>query len=137
MSTPSSCKISLALDWTPNTNHVGIYVAESLGYYEAAGLTVKLLPYAETAPETLVSKGIPILTVEDHSIRGGFGSCVLEACNEHGLDARQIHRLAMPDSWVYQAERSEQLAEVGLDASSIASKVRALISAPMREFTNA
>ena len=86
---------------------------------------------------TLVSKGIPILTVEDHSIRGGFGSCVLEACNEHGLDARQIHRLAMPDSWVYQAERSEQLAEVGLDASSIASKVRALISAPMREFTNA
>ncbi len=85
----------------------------------------------------LVSKGIPILTVEDHSIRGGFGSCVLEACNEHGLDARQIHRLAMPDSWVYQAERSEQLAEVGLDASSIASKVRALISAPMREFTNA
>ena len=85
----------------------------------------------------LVSKGIPILTVEDHSIRGGFGSCVLEACNEHGLDARQIHRLAMPDSWVYQAERSEQLAEVGLDASSIASKVRALISAPMRELTNA
>ena len=87
--------------------------------------------------KTLVSKGIPILTVEDHSIRGGFGSCVLEACNEHGLDARQIHRLAMPDSWVYQAERSEQLAEVGLDASSIASKVRALISAPMREFTKA
>ena len=87
--------------------------------------------------KTLVSKGIPILTVEDHSIRGGFGSCVLEACNEHGLDSRQIHRLAMPDSWVYQAERSEQLAEVGLDASSIASKVRALISAPMREFTNA
>ena len=85
----------------------------------------------------LVSKGIPILTVEDHSIRGGFGSCVLEACNEHGLDSRQIHRLAMPDSWVYQAERSEQLAEVGLDASSIASKVRALISAPMRELTNA
>ena len=85
----------------------------------------------------LVSKGIPILTVEDHSIRGGFGSCVLEACNEHGLDSRQIHRLAMPDSWVYQAERSEQLAEVGLDASSIASKVRALIRAPMRECTNA
>ncbi len=87
--------------------------------------------------KTLVSKGIPILTVEDHSIRGGFGSCVLEACNEPGLDARVIHRLAMPDSWVYQAERSEQLAEVGLDASSIARKVRALISAPTREFTNA
>ena len=56
--TPTPTEVTVALDWTPNTNHVGIYVAEALGYYEAAGLTVKLLPYAETAPETLVSKGI-------------------------------------------------------------------------------
>ena len=56
--TPAPAEVTVALDWTPNTNHVGIYVAEALGYYKAAGLTVKLLPYAETAPETLVSKGI-------------------------------------------------------------------------------
>ena len=54
---PARDRVSVALDWTPNTNHTGIYVAEKLGYYDAAGIDVKLLPYASTAPETLVSHG--------------------------------------------------------------------------------
>jgi ABC-type nitrate/sulfonate/bicarbonate transport system substrate-binding protein len=49
--------VTIALDWTPNTNHTGIYVARELGYYRAAGIDVKILPYANTAPETLVSHG--------------------------------------------------------------------------------
>ena len=49
--------VSIALDWTPNTNHTGIYVAQKLGYYRAAGIDLKILPYASTAPETLVSHG--------------------------------------------------------------------------------
>jgi ABC-type nitrate/sulfonate/bicarbonate transport system substrate-binding protein len=52
---PVRDRVSVALDWTPNTNHTGIYVAEKLGYYAAAGIDVKILPYASTAPETLVS----------------------------------------------------------------------------------
>jgi ABC-type nitrate/sulfonate/bicarbonate transport system substrate-binding protein len=50
-------KVSIALDWTPNTNHTGVYVAQKLGYYKAAGLDVQVLPYASTAPETLVNAG--------------------------------------------------------------------------------
>ena len=49
--------VSIALDWTPNTNHIGVFVAEQLGYYKDEGLNVKVLPYANTAPETLVSRG--------------------------------------------------------------------------------
>ncbi len=49
--------VSIALDWTPNTNHIGIFVAQQLGYYKGEGLSVKILPYANTAPETLVSRG--------------------------------------------------------------------------------
>jgi 1-deoxy-D-xylulose-5-phosphate synthase len=73
---------------------------------------------------SLVSRGIPIVTVEDHSIRGGFGACVLEACNERKIETRGITRMAMPDQWVYQGERKEQLAEVGLDPASIAATAR-------------
>ncbi len=54
---PARDSVSVALDWTPNTNHTGIYVAQKLGYYKAAGIDVKILPYASTAPETLVSHG--------------------------------------------------------------------------------
>jgi 1-deoxy-D-xylulose-5-phosphate synthase len=72
----------------------------------------------------LVERGIPILTVEDHSIRGGFGALVLEACNDAGISTSGVHRLAMPEKWVYQASRKLQLAETGLDAAGIARRVR-------------
>lgn len=49
--------VTVALDWTPNTNHMGAYVAQQLGYYKEAGLNVKFLPYANTPPETLVANG--------------------------------------------------------------------------------
>ncbi|MBO5520942.1 MAG: ABC transporter substrate-binding protein [Eubacterium sp.] len=49
--------VTILLDWTPNTNHTGIYVAKELGYYEQAGLDVNIeVPYAETATQ-LVATG--------------------------------------------------------------------------------
>ncbi|MCZ6493779.1 MAG: hypothetical protein O6933_06840, partial [Planctomycetota bacterium] len=76
---------------------------------------------------SLIERGVPIITVEDHGIEGGFGSCVLDACNEHGLDTRQITRLAIPDRWIYHGARGDQLEEAGLDAASIARNVRELL----------
>jgi len=75
--------------------------------------------------ERLVAAGTPILTVEDHSIEGGFGQRVVTEANRRGLDTRLIHILAIPDRWVYQDSRGKQLAEVGLDAAGIARAMRA------------
>ena len=50
-------KIRFALDWTPNTNHTGLYVAQQEGYFRDAGLDVEILPYNDTSPDTLVSSG--------------------------------------------------------------------------------
>ena len=36
-------KIVFCLDWTPNTNHTGVYAALALGYYEEAGLDVEIV----------------------------------------------------------------------------------------------
>ena len=49
--------VSLALDWVPNTNHTGFFVAEEMGWYEEAGVRLELLPYAQADPETLVGTG--------------------------------------------------------------------------------
>ena len=50
--------VRLALDWTPNTNHTGIYVAQQKGWYRDAGIDLTLLPYASSiAPEQLVATG--------------------------------------------------------------------------------
>jgi ABC-type nitrate/sulfonate/bicarbonate transport system substrate-binding protein len=47
--------VRLALDWTPNTNHTGFFVAQHEGWYAANGITLKVLPYTDTAPETLLA----------------------------------------------------------------------------------
>src|SRR2546425_5206035 len=38
--------MNLALDWTPNTNHTGIYVALAQNWYRAEGIDLHLLPYS-------------------------------------------------------------------------------------------
>jgi 1-deoxy-D-xylulose-5-phosphate synthase len=75
----------------------------------------------------LVESGIPILTVEDHHVTGGFGSCVLEACNEMGLPTQGVHRLGLPDRWIYHGSRREQQEEAGIDAAAIVRQGRAIL----------
>jgi ABC-type nitrate/sulfonate/bicarbonate transport system substrate-binding protein len=47
--------VRLALDWTPNTNHTGFFVARHEGWYKSSGIELKVLPYTDTAPETLLA----------------------------------------------------------------------------------
>jgi ABC-type nitrate/sulfonate/bicarbonate transport system substrate-binding protein len=49
--------VSLQLDWTPNTNHTGFYVAKEKGFYEEAGINLNILPYSEAAADTIVGAG--------------------------------------------------------------------------------
>ncbi len=36
-------RIRLALDWTPNINHIGFFVAKDLGFYQQQGITLEIL----------------------------------------------------------------------------------------------
>jgi 1-deoxy-D-xylulose-5-phosphate synthase len=72
----------------------------------------------------LLEKGVPIITIEDHSVVGGFGSAVLEAAQEMALDASNVIRLGLPDRWIYQDSRSKQLAEAGLDRAGILAAIK-------------
>ncbi|MBQ7935806.1 MAG: ABC transporter substrate-binding protein [Clostridia bacterium] len=50
-------KITFVLDWTPNTNHTGLYVALANGYFEEAGLEVEVVQPPEDGAEVLVASG--------------------------------------------------------------------------------
>ena len=67
-----------------------------------------------------------VLTLEDHSAAGGFGSAVLETAEARGLDARKIHRVGIGERRVEHDTRAAQLAAAGLDADGIAARVKAL-----------
>ena len=36
-------KIDFILDWSPNTNHTGLYVAQEKGYFKEAGVDLSLI----------------------------------------------------------------------------------------------
>ena len=49
--------ITLVLDWTPNTNHTGIYVALEKGWFEEAGLNVQVVQPPEGGSALLAASG--------------------------------------------------------------------------------
>ena len=49
--------ITVVLDWTPNTNHTGIFVAQEKGYFRDAGLNVEVVQPPEDGAVTLVASG--------------------------------------------------------------------------------
>jgi 1-deoxy-D-xylulose-5-phosphate synthase len=80
--------------------------------------------------EELVAAGQTILTIEDHSREGGFGSAVLETCNDHSVPTDNIYRMGMPEQWIGQDTRDGQLATAGLNAAGIARVVRQILDEP-------
>lgn len=75
-------KVSIVLDWTPNTNHTGLYVAQKMGYYEEAGLEVEILPAPEGGSSALVAAGGADFGIDAQDT---LGSCLRRrgcpACN--------------------------------------------------------
>ena len=54
----SDTDITFMLDWTPNTNHIGLYVAQQLGYYKDENVNLKILPTAQAGAEASIESGV-------------------------------------------------------------------------------
>lgn len=50
-------KVSVVLDWTPNTNHTGLYVAKEKGYFADEGLDVEIIMPGEAGADQLTAAG--------------------------------------------------------------------------------
>lgn len=106
--------LSVALDWTPNTNHVGLYVARSKGWFEEAGLDVEILPYTDTSSGTLVATGV-----------AEFG--ILSAVGFHsqratGADAQVVMAIVQHETGrlVFNGEREDIQRPADLDGMTYA-----------------
>ncbi|HYZ15155.1 MAG TPA: 1-deoxy-D-xylulose-5-phosphate synthase [Candidatus Acidoferrum sp.] len=65
------------------------------------------------------------LTLEEHSLAGGFGSAVVEFVNDRGLGVI-VERIGVPNVLVQQGSQAAQRAQIGLSAENVAARVRAL-----------
>lgn len=77
----------------------------------------------EMVRETL-SESRFVVTLEEGTIVGGFGSAFLESAADQRLDTRMIYRLALPDSYVEHGDRPDLLNDESLSAEGIAEVCR-------------
>jgi 1-deoxy-D-xylulose-5-phosphate synthase len=88
-------------------------------------------PLDEALLHEVFQKFDQILTVEDGTIKGGFGSAVLEFMAEHGYQSK-VAIMGIPDRLVEHGTPKELYREIGLDAESIATKVRSMMQVTVR-----
>lgn len=55
--TDEPTEITLCLDWTPNTNHTGFFVADKMGYYEKEGIKITIVQPPENGAELMTASG--------------------------------------------------------------------------------
>lgn len=67
-----------------------------------------------------------VITVEEGTLCGGFGSAVLESANDAGLNTSHLKRLGIPDRFIEHGNRKELLADLGLDVAGITATAREL-----------
>jgi len=74
---------------------------------------------AEDLLEDIFNNYEQVVTVEDGTVVGGFGSAIADLANAKGYQGNISH-LGFPDSFIGHASRQELLQEHGLDANAIA-----------------
>jgi len=60
-----------------------------------------------------------VVTIEESTVVGGFGSAVLEAASDAGLNTSHIKRLGIPDQFVEHGPRPDLLDSLGLSAAGL------------------
>ncbi|WP_422387421.1 1-deoxy-D-xylulose-5-phosphate synthase [Alkalicoccus halolimnae] len=77
--------------------------------------------------EALADKQIPILTLEEHALLGGFGSSILEYFHENAYHSVVVERMGIPDWYIEHGGVPDLLEEIGLTAENAARTVQNMV----------
>lgn len=112
--------------------HPGNFAAEAIRDVRREGLAVAhydmrfAKPLDEEMLHEVFAKFDKIITVEDGTIVGGFGSAILEFMNANGYKA-DVQILGLPDRLVEHGTPKELYNEVGIDSAAIISAIKKLV----------
>ncbi|WP_428909072.1 1-deoxy-D-xylulose-5-phosphate synthase [Niallia sp. Krafla_26] len=76
---------------------------------------------------SLLDLNIPILTIEEACLQGGFGSAVLEFAHDGGYHHAEISRMGIPDYFVEHGSVKELFLEIGLTPEEIVNRINSLV----------
>lgn len=57
-------KVTIVLDWTPNTNHTGLFVAQEKGFFEEEGFSVEIIQPSEDGTPLMVASGMADIGID-------------------------------------------------------------------------
>ena len=109
--------------------HPGNFAAEAIRDVKKEGLNPAhydirfVKPLDEDLLHEVFAKYAKIITVEDGTVVGGFGSAILEFMNTHNYKA-DVKILGIPDVIIEHASQKQQQDEVGIDTNHIAEAIR-------------
>ncbi len=112
--------------------HPGNFAAAAIRDVKAEGINPAhydmrfAKPLDEVMLHEVFAKFDKIITIEDGTIIGGFGSAILEFMNANGYKA-DVKIMGIPDSLVEHGTPKQLYNEIGLDANAIANTLRALL----------
>ncbi len=66
---------------------------------------------------------MPLLTIEEAVLQGGFGSAVLEFAHDHGYHGAIIDRMGIPDRFIEHGGVSQLLEEIGLTTEHVMERI--------------
>jgi 1-deoxy-D-xylulose-5-phosphate synthase len=105
---------------------------EAATILEKEGIHVKIVnarfikPLDEKILSELLDEDMPILTIEEAILQGGFGSAVLEYANDHGYLSANIDRMGIPDQFIEHGNVDKLLEEIGLTTDSAVERIKKL-----------
>jgi len=109
--------------------HPGNFAAAAIRDVKSEGLNPAhydmrfVKPLDEELLHEVFKKFSKIITVEDGTVVGGFGSAILEFMNNNNYKA-EVKILGIPDQIIEHASQKQQQAQVGIDAAHIAETIR-------------
>ena len=68
-----------------------------------------------------------VITAEEGSLAGGFGSAIMERCEQLGISGVNFHRIGIPDEYVHHGAQDVLRAQYDLHAEGIAKRVREFV----------
>ena len=113
--------------------HPGNFAAAAIRDVKAEGINPAhydmrfVKPLDEEMLHEVFSKFNKIITVEDGTVVGGFGSAILEFMNEHGYKA-DVKIMGIPDRLVEHGTPKQLYDEIGIDANGIATMLRKMVA---------
>lgn len=76
---------------------------------------------------SILQLNIPILTIEEAVLQGGFGSAVLEFAHDNGYHDAEICRMGIPDQFIEHGSVKELWEEIGLTTEEVVKKINTMV----------